>query len=125
MCALGVCSGTVFWVTASLTGLSAVIAARPSVLGALQLIGGLFLIYMGVSSIRSGFASRRAPTVVVGTEDYTEQAIAAGSIDDMTGWRAYKLGVVTNLSNPKALVFFGAVLRSLFAPICRPLGPLR
>ena len=97
---------------------SAVITARPSVLGALQLIGGLFPIYMGVSSVRSGFASRRAPTVVVGTEDYTDQAIAAGSINDMTGWRAYKLGVVTNLSNPKALVFFGAVLRSLFAPIC-------
>ena len=108
-----------------MAGLSAVIAARPSVLDALQLIGGLFLIYMGVASIRSGFASRRGSTVVVGTENYTEQAIAAGSINDMTGWRAYKLGVVTNLSNPKALVFFGAVLRSLFAPICRPLGPLR
>ena len=103
--------------TVSLAGLSAVIAARPSVLGALQLIGGLFLIYMSASSVRSGFASRRAPTVVVvGTEDYTKQAIAAGSIDDMTGWRAYKLGVVTNLSNPKALVFFGA----LFAQFIRP-----
>lgn len=120
MCALGVCSGTVFWVTASLAGLSAVIAARPSVLGALQLIGGLFLIYMGVSSVRSGFASRRAPTVVVGTEEYTEQAIAAGSINDMTGWRAYKLGVVTNLSNPKALVFFGAVFAQFIRPDMSP-----
>lgn len=54
--------------------------------------------------------------MVAGTENYTEQAIAAGSIDDMTGWRAYKLGVVTNLSNPKALVFFGA----LFAQFIRP-----
>lgn len=54
--------------------------------------------------------------MVAGTENYTEQAIAAGSIDDMTGWRAYKLGVVTNLSNPKALVFFGAV----FAQFIRP-----
>ena len=120
MCALGVCSGTVFWVTASLAGLSAVIAARPSVQGALQLIGRLFLIYMGVSSVRSGFASRRAPTVVVGTEEYTEQAIAAGSINDMTGWRAYKLGVVTNLSNPKALVFFGAVFAQFIRPDMSP-----
>ena len=47
--------------------------------------------------------------MVAGTETYTEQAIAAGSINDLTGWLAYKLGVVTNLSNPKALVFFGAV----------------
>ncbi|WP_408927996.1 LysE family translocator [Corynebacterium tuberculostearicum] len=54
--------------------------------------------------------------MVAGTENYTEQAIAAGSIDDMTVWRAYKLGVVTNLSNPKALVFFGAV----FAQFIRP-----
>ena len=59
---------------------------------------------------------RRVPTVVADTENYTEQAIAAGSINDMTGWRAYKLGVVTNLSNPKALVFFGAV----FAQFIRP-----
>ena len=105
--------------------LSAVITARPGVLGALQLIGGLFLVYMGVSSIRSGFAFRSAPTVVVGTEDYTDQAIAAGSINDMTGWRAYKLGVVTNLSNPKALVFFGAVFAQFIRPDIRPLGPLR
>lgn len=116
MCALGVCSGTVFWVTASLAGLSAVIAARPSVLGALQLIGGLFLLYMGASSVRSGFASRRVPTVVAGTETYTEQAIAAGSINDLTGWLAYKLGVVTNLSNPKALVFFGSLFAQFIPP---------
>ena len=54
--------------------------------------------------------------MVAGTETYTEQAIAAGSINDLTGWLAYKLGVVTNLSNPKALVFFGAV----FAQFIRP-----
>lgn len=119
MCALGVCSGTVFWVTASLVGLSAVIAARPSVLGALQLIGGLFCLYGCVlDSFR--LYVRRVPTVVVDTEDYTEQAIAAGSINDMTGWRAYKLGVVTNLSNPKALVFFGAVFAQFIRPDMSP-----
>ena len=58
--------------------------------------------------------------MVAGTENYTEQAIAAGSIDDMTGWRAYKLGVVTNLSNPKALVFFGAVFAQFIRPDMSP-----
>ena len=52
--------------------------------------------------------------MVAGTETYTEQAIAAGSINDLTGWLAYKLGVVTNLSNTKALVFFGAVFCLLY-----------
>ena len=37
-------------------------------------------------------------------------------VEDMTNWRAFKLGLVTNLSNPKALVFFGAV----FAQFIRP-----
>ena len=58
--------------------------------------------------------------MVAGTENYTEQAIAAGSIDDMTEWRAYKLGVVTNLSNPKALVFFGAVFAQFIRPDMSP-----
>ena len=58
--------------------------------------------------------------MVAGTENYTEQAIAAGSINDMTGWRAYKLGAVTNLSNPKALVFFGAVFAQFIRPDMSP-----
>ena len=58
--------------------------------------------------------------MVAGTETYTEQAIAAGSINDLTGWLAYKLGVVTNLSNPKALVFFGAVFAQFIRPDMSP-----
>ena len=118
LCAVGVFSGTVFWIVASLAGLSALITARPGVLSILQLLGGLFLLYMGVSSLRSGLAARRAPAREVDTEDYAEQARAAGDADveDMTNWRAFKLGLVTNLSNPKALVFFGAV----FAQFIRP-----
>ena len=58
--------------------------------------------------------------MVADTENYTEQAIAAGSINDLTGWLAYKLGVVTNLSNPKALVFFGAVFAQFIRPDMSP-----
>ena len=54
--------------------------------------------------------------MVVGTEDYTEQAIAAGSINDTTGWRAYKLGVVTNLSNPKSARVLRRGFRAVYSP---------
>lgn len=59
LCAVGVFSGTVFWIVASLAGLSALITARPGVLSILQLLGGLFLLYMGVSSLRGAHPRAR------------------------------------------------------------------
>ena len=133
MCALGICTGIVVWLTASLAGLSALIAARPSLLGLLQLVGGGFLLWMAYGSIRSGLAQRRsalnsarstsqdsAENAVESAgsfdEEHIEQAVSTGDVEDITAGRAYKLGLLTNLSNPKALVFFGAV----FAQFIRP-----
>lgn len=133
MCALGICTGIVVWLTASLAGLSALIAARPSLLGLLQLVGGGFLLWMAYGSIRSGLMQRRSAlnsarstsqdsmenaTQNSGSfdEEHIEQAVSTGDVEDITAGRAYKLGLLTNLSNPKALVFFGAV----FAQFIRP-----
>jgi threonine/homoserine/homoserine lactone efflux protein len=33
-----------------------------------------------------------------------------------TDWRAFRLGLATNLTNPKALLFYGSVFAALFAP---------
>lgn len=129
MCALGICTGIVVWLTASLAGLSALIAARPSLLGLLQLVGGGFLLWMAYGSIRSGLAQRRSALSSARStsqdsaenagsfdEEHIEQAVSTGDVEDITAGRAYKLGLLTNLSNPKALVFFGAV----FAQFIRP-----
>ena len=129
MCALGICTGIVVWITASLAGLSALIAARPSLLGLLQLVGGGFLLWMAYGSIRSGLAQRRSALSSARStsqdsaenagsfdEEHIEQAVSTGDVEDITAGRAYKLGLLTNLSNPKALVFFGAV----FAQFIRP-----
>lgn len=129
MCALGICTGIVVWLTASLAGLSALIAARPSLLGLLQLVGGGFLLWMAYGSIRSGLTQRRsalnsarstsqdsAESAGSFDEEHIEQAVSTGDVEDITAGRAYKLGMLTNLSNPKALVFFGAV----FAQFIRP-----
>lgn len=103
-CALGIMVGNTAWVIASLVGLSALIQAVPAVLAVLQIVGGAYLVYMGVGAIRGGLAARpaahsrtlRGPEMSVGT--------------------AFRLGVTTNLSNPKAVLFFGAV----FAQFVRP-----
>ena len=129
MCALGICTGIVVWITASLAGLSALIAARPSLLGLLQLVGGGFLLWMAYGSIRSGLAQRRSALSSARStsqdsaenagsfdEEHIEQAVSTGDVEDITAGRAYKLGMLTNLSNPKALVFFGAVFAQFIHP---------
>lgn len=111
-CTAGITAGIAVWLTASLAGMSALIAAHPGLLGLLQLFGGLFLAWMGTQSVRSGVRARRAPSHIVATEDSPEAPVA----DTEMPAHAFRLGLYTNLSNPKALVFFGAV----FAQFIRP-----
>ena len=111
-CTAGITVGIAVWLTASLAGMSALIAARPGLLGLLQLFGGLFLAWMGTQSVRSGVRARRAPSHIVATEDSPAAPVA----DTEMPAHAFRLGLYTDLSNPKALVFFGAV----FAQFIRP-----
>lgn len=111
-CTAGITAGIAVWLTASLAGMSALIAAHPGLLGLLQLFGGLFLAWMGTQSVRSGVRARRAPSHIVATEDSPAAPVA----DTEMPAHAFRLGLYTNLSNPKALVFFGAV----FAQFIRP-----
>ena len=111
-CTAGITVGIAVWLTASLAGMSALIAAHPGLLGLLQLFGGLFLAWMGTQSVRSGVRARRAPSHIVATEDSPAAPVA----DTEMPAHAFRLGLYTNLSNPKALVFFGAV----FAQFIRP-----
>ena len=111
-CTAGITAGIAVWLTASLAGMSAFIAAHPGLLGVLQLFGGLFLAWMGTQSVRSGVRARRAPSHIVATEDSPAAPVA----DTEMPAHAFRLGLYTNLSNPKALVFFGAV----FAQFIRP-----
>ncbi|PQM74094.1 LysE family translocator [Corynebacterium sp. J010B-136] len=111
-CTAGITAGIAVWLTASLAGMSALIATHPGLLGVLQLFGGLFLAWMGMQSVRSGVRARRAPSHIVATEDSPAAPVAEAEMPA----HAFRLGLYTNLSNPKALVFFGAV----FAQFIRP-----
>ncbi|AIT61968.1 LysE family translocator [Corynebacterium doosanense] len=103
LCALGISTAIAIWIAASLLGLSALVNAYPAVLRVLQIVGGCYLVYMGVQSIRSGLRQRgsvvtHAPGV------------------DVSAGQAFRIGLWTNLSNPKAVLFFGAI----FAQFIRP-----
>lgn len=123
-CALGIMTGNTLWILASMLGLSTLVNTVDWVLTALFLVGGFFLMWMGQGALRSGLAERRsARTVVAAGEDAavdsTTSAVSTSATTtalSVTAAQAWRLGLATNLANPKALVFFGAVFAGFVPP---------
>ena len=97
LCALGIMVGNTFWIVASIAGLSALITAFPQILAVLQLAGGAYLGWMGYSAIRHA-SNPNVPVAEVVP-------------------RPFLLGLATNLSNPKAILFFGAIFAQFAAGV--------
>lgn len=134
--ALGICSGNILWPVVTMAGLAALIAAFPWILAILYIGGGLFLLKMGIGSFRGGLADYRSRSTVparIVTDGDTSGFVTDGdtsgfqgtatpsqdtatSRHQMSDFQAWKLGLATNLSNPKALLFFGAVFAQ-FLPV--------
>ncbi|AJE31980.1 hypothetical protein B842_00620 [Corynebacterium humireducens NBRC 106098 = DSM 45392] len=102
---LGINTGAAIWITGSLLGLSALVNTHPGVLTFLQLIGGSYLMWMGFGALRAGLSPQR--------EQAAEQEELSGEISALRAWLT---GTATNLSNPKALLFFGAVFAQFITP---------
>lgn len=127
-CALGIMTGNTLWIVASMLGLSTLVNAVDWVLTVLFLVGGSFLMWMGQGALRSGLAERRsARTVVAAGQDGQDgqDAVMGDAASDntptattlrVTTAQAWRLGLATNLANPKALVFFGAVFAGFVPP---------
>ena len=98
--ALGVSVGQVVWAGATSVGLVALLLASEPVFQALKLLGAAYLVLLGVQSLRS--ALRRSPLPNAGPA-VTHRA-------RLSGFRAFRQGVVNDLANPKMAVFFASVL---------------
>ena len=98
--ALGVAAGQILWAVATSVGLVALLLASEPVFQALKLLGAAYLLYLGLQSLRSAF--RRAPRASA----TAAQAAPVG----LPASRAFRQGVINDLSNPKMAVFFASVL---------------
>ncbi len=81
-------------------GVSSLVAASPVAFNLLRLIGAAYLIWVGIKLIV------RARTAV-------DPMVAAQPVSD---WRAVRVGVISNLTNPKVLVFMLAFLPQFVDP---------
>jgi RhtB (resistance to homoserine/threonine) family protein len=95
---LGIAVGTLIWGLAGFFGISALFAAAPWLYVGLKIVGGAYLIYLGVKLIRASF--QKQPTSL------PNQKVALVSF-----WQSWRLGFLTNISNPKTAMF----VTSLFA----------
>jgi threonine efflux protein len=98
---LGVATGAFAWATAASLGVGALLASAAVLFTLLKLAGGAYLLWLGVQAWRHAGAP---------------PAAAAMPDTRMTPLRAYRVGLTTNLSNPKVIVFFGSIFVALFAP---------
>lgn len=113
--AVGVVAGLAVWLEAAFAGVATLVRVYPQVMTVLQVAGGLLLASLGVLGLRGWWRDRatapsenprtgneiRYPDTGGGTGG---GVASAGSGVDVAR------GLLTNLANPKALVFFGAVL---------------
>jgi len=88
--ALGVAAGAALWSSAAVLGVDALFAAFPAVRLFMQIAGAAYLMYL---------ASRL----------WRERLSPAGQPAVTSTARAFRLGLLTNLSNPKSALFFGSV----------------
>jgi threonine/homoserine/homoserine lactone efflux protein len=102
--AAGVASSNIVQGTAAASGLSALIISAQPVFQAIKWAGVAYLAFLGAQAIRSAIRGRYLPL------DDGEPATAGMAFG---GWRQ---GFLSNITNPKVLIFYLAVLPQFLAP---------
>ena len=105
--ALGVSSSNLVQGSAAAAGLSALIVRVQPLFEAIKWAGVAYLAYLGVQALRSARRGEYAPL------DDDAQKTGQKTGQNVTGWRQ---GFLSNITNPKVLVFYLAVLPQFLTP---------
>lgn len=100
--ALGMQAASLIWVSLVSLGLGALLVASEALFTAVKWVGVMYLIYLGI-------VTWRAP--VRGFEDQADDAHTARDI--------FLRGFLVNITNPKGIIFFAAILPQ-FIDVARP-----
>jgi threonine efflux protein len=98
--ALGVSIGAGTWASASLLGLSALFKYAGWMYNVIKVIGGCYLVYMGMKTI---WYAIKQPVSFAHDKNFSGNNLAA-----------FKKGLFTSFSNPKTAAFFGSLFISTF-----------
>jgi RhtB (resistance to homoserine/threonine) family protein len=99
--ALGISAGSIFHTFAAALGLSAILATSALAFGTIKLIGGAYLVFLGIKMLL----------------DRRKQLSLPSNFRRRTTIAAFRQGVVTNVLNPKVALFFLAFLPQFIDPV--------
>jgi len=102
--AAGVATGLATWTVATSAGLAALLVASQPLFLALRLVGAAYLVFLGIRALRAAFfapdsAASSSPSA--GGPSHPEGGSRSGF---------YLQGLLSNLGNPKIVVFFFSLL---------------
>lgn len=100
--ALGIGAGTLVHITAAALGLSAILAASASAFTVVKIAGAAYLVYVGISLVRSS----GRPSGPAATVDFVPATLRT----------VFLQGFLTNVLNPKVALFFLAFLPQFVEP---------
>ena len=105
--ALGISAGSIFHTFAAALGLSAILATSALAFGTIKLIGGAYLVFLGIKMLL----------------DRRKQLSLPSNFRRRSTIAAFRQGVLTNVLNPKVALFFLAFLPQFIDPASRTKVP--
>jgi len=102
----GIVTGTALWFGLSAVGLTAVLLASPLAFTVVKWSGAIFLVVLGLRLL------------------FSTSAPGDAAAPPAPGRRLFAQGVMTQLANPKAMIFIGALLPQFIDPARDPLPQL-
>ena len=103
--ALGILAGSASWGVAAALGMGALMLANAWLFAVVKYAGAAYLLYLAVKSLRSAFSDRH---------------LAEGKVHRGSPRRIFVKGALIHLTNPKAILAWGAVYAILLPPGSTP-----
>lgn len=100
---LGITLGVIFWAGIVLAGLHILLDKLTWLSKGITLGGGAYLLFMGLQLVRSAWRCHQSTAAQQPTHVLSAQQLKASFIK----------GLLTNLSNPKAIIYFGSIFSLL------------
>ena len=101
--AVGIALGSFIWALLVVLGVGLLLQQAGWLYGTLRVLGGLYLIYLGLCLWRGAAQPLALPR-------------AGGDAAPASALRSLRLGLLTQLVNPKAAVFFGSIFLTFLPP---------
>lgn len=101
----GICASGAIWVTSAALGLKAIFLASPWLYASVSYAGASYLVWLGIKLLRS-----KPRTIEGQPAGHTPQRLAVG----------FARGFVSNVTDPKTLVYFSGVFGTFMPPDAEP-----